>query len=62
LRSFVASCELVKVDPFGWFHDVLSLIAAHPATRLESGIVQQRGGELDASGGAGAQELAARGQ
>jgi hypothetical protein len=24
LRSFVASCELVKVDPFAWFHDVLS--------------------------------------
>ena len=35
LRSFVASCELVKVDPFVWFHDVLSRIAAHPITRLE---------------------------
>ena len=35
LRSFVASCELVKVDPFAWFHDVLSRIAAHPVTRLE---------------------------
>ncbi len=35
LRSFVASCELVKVDPFAWFQDVLSRIAAHPITRLE---------------------------
>ena len=35
LRSFVASCELVKVDPFAWFHDVLSRIAAQPITRLE---------------------------
>jgi transposase len=35
LRSFVASCELVKVDPFAWFHDVLARIAAHPITRLE---------------------------
>ena len=35
LRSFVASCELVKVDPFAWFCDVLSRIAAHPITRLE---------------------------
>jgi hypothetical protein len=24
LRSFVASCELAKVDLFAWFHDVLS--------------------------------------
>jgi transposase len=35
LRSFVASCELVKVDPFAWFHDVLTRIAAHPITKLE---------------------------
>lgn len=35
LRSFVASCELVKVDPFAWFHDVLSRIAGHPITRLD---------------------------
>jgi hypothetical protein len=35
LRSFVASCELVKVDPFAWFHDVLSRIAEHPITQLE---------------------------
>ncbi len=26
LRSFVTSCELVKVDPFAWFQDVLSRI------------------------------------
>jgi transposase len=35
LRSFVASCELAKVDPFVWSHDVLSRIAMHPITRLE---------------------------
>ena len=35
LRSFVASCELVKVDPFAWFQDVLSRIASHPITRLD---------------------------
>jgi transposase len=35
LKSFVASCELVKVDPFDWFPDVLSLIAWHPMTRLD---------------------------
>jgi transposase len=35
LRSFVASCELVKVDPFAWFCDVLTRIAAHPISHLE---------------------------
>ena len=35
LRSFVTSCELVKVDPFAWFHDVLSRIADHPITKLD---------------------------
>jgi len=35
LRSFVASCELVKVDPFAWFKDVLSRVASHPMTRLD---------------------------
>jgi transposase len=35
LRSFVASCELLKIDPFAWFHDVLSRIADHPLTRLD---------------------------
>jgi transposase len=34
LRSFVSSCELVRVDPFAWFRDVLSRIAEHPITRL----------------------------
>jgi transposase len=34
LRSFVASCQRVSVDPFAWFKDVLSRIAAHPITRL----------------------------
>jgi len=35
LRSFVTSCELVKVDPFAWFRDVLGRIAQHPMSRLE---------------------------
>jgi len=34
LRSFVTSCELVKIDPFAWFRDVLSRIADHPVKRL----------------------------
>ena len=35
LRSFVSSCELVRIDPFAWFRDVLGRIAEHPMTRLE---------------------------
>jgi transposase len=35
LRSFITSCELVKIDPFAWFRDVLSRIADHPVTRLD---------------------------
>jgi transposase len=35
LRSFVASCELIKVDPFAWFQDVLSRIAGFPITKLD---------------------------
>ncbi len=35
LRSFVASCQLAKIDPFAWFHDVLSRIADQPVTRLD---------------------------
>ena len=34
LRSFVASCERVGVDPFVWLKDILSRIANHPITRL----------------------------
>ena len=34
LRSFVASCQRVSVDPFAWLKDVLSRIAVHPITRL----------------------------
>jgi transposase len=34
LRSFVASCQRVGVEPFAWFKDVLSRIAAHPITRI----------------------------
>ncbi len=35
LRSFIASCELVKIDPFAWFRDVLARIADHPVTKLD---------------------------
>jgi len=35
LRSFVASCELVKVDPFEWYRDVLSRIATHSIQTLD---------------------------
>ena len=34
LRSFIASCKMAGVEPFAWFRDVLSRIAAHPITRL----------------------------
>jgi transposase len=34
LRSFVASCQRVGVDPFLWLKDILSRIAYHPITRL----------------------------
>jgi transposase len=34
LRSFVASCQRVGVDPFVWLKDALSRIADHPITRL----------------------------
>jgi hypothetical protein len=35
LRSFIPSCELVRIDPFAWFRDVLRRIAEHPIGRLE---------------------------
>jgi transposase len=35
LRSFVGSCELVKVDPFAWFKDVLSRIATQSIQQLD---------------------------
>jgi transposase len=34
LRSFVATCQRVGVDPFVWLRDILSRIADHPVTRL----------------------------
>jgi transposase len=34
LRSFVASCQRIGIDPFTWFKDVLSRIASHPITKL----------------------------
>lgn len=35
LRSFVVSCELVKVDPFAWFQDVLSRIGEQSIQKLD---------------------------
>ncbi len=35
LLSFVSSCELVKIDPFAWFHHVLSRIATHSIQKLD---------------------------
>ena len=35
LRSFVATCKLIKIDPYVWFQDVLSRIASHTITRIE---------------------------
>jgi len=34
LRSFIASCKRCGVEPFAWFHDVLSRIPEHSITRL----------------------------
>jgi hypothetical protein len=34
LRSFVASCQRVGVEPFTWLKDVLSRIAGYPISRL----------------------------
>jgi hypothetical protein len=34
LRSFVGSCELLKIDPFEWFRDVLSRIPTHSIQQL----------------------------
>jgi transposase len=34
LRSFVASCQRVHVDPFAWFKDVLARIPAHSINRI----------------------------
>lgn len=35
LRSFVMSCERVKLDPWAWFQDVLTRINDHPISRLQ---------------------------
>jgi transposase len=34
LRSLVASCQRVRVDPFTWLKDVLSRVPTHPITRV----------------------------
>jgi transposase len=35
LRTFVASCERVKIDPCAWFRDVLARIASYPVNQLD---------------------------
>ena len=34
LRSFVASCQRIHVDPFAWLKDVLTRIASYPVNRI----------------------------
>ena len=34
LRSFVASCQRIHVDPLAWFKDILSRIASHSINRI----------------------------
>ena len=34
LRSFTGSCQLIGVEPFAWFRDVLARINSHPINRL----------------------------
>jgi transposase len=34
LMSFIARCKRNRVEPFAWFRDVLSRIAAHPVNRI----------------------------
>ena len=36
LRSFITSCELVKIDPFVWFRDVIIRIPDHPVNKLDN--------------------------
>jgi transposase len=35
LRSFVTTCELLKIDPFAWFEDVLGRIGEHSIQKLD---------------------------
>lgn len=35
LRTFVATCERVKIDPLAWFSDVLARIASFPVNQLD---------------------------
>jgi transposase len=35
LRSFVAPCELLKLDPFEWLRDILSRIPTHSIQQLD---------------------------
>jgi transposase len=34
LRSFIASCQRVNVEPFAWFKDVLARIPNYPINRI----------------------------
>lgn len=56
LRSFVTSCELVKIDPFAWFRDVLSRIAEFPIPRLDE-LLPHRWAEANASAAAGSTRM-----
>jgi transposase len=45
LRSFVATCERIKIDPWVWFHDVLARIPDWPMNRLQE-LLPHRWAEL----------------
>ncbi|MFL6450129.1 MAG: transposase domain-containing protein [Bryobacteraceae bacterium] len=34
LRTFVASCQRVNIDPFAWFKDILARIPSHSIHHL----------------------------
>jgi len=47
LRRFVTSCELVKIDPFAWFRDVIPsanenrILVGGPITETKKGSTQE---------------------
>jgi transposase len=50
LRSFVGSCEIVKVDPFEWFRDVLSRIGEQSISGARRAVAASLGGSGSSSG------------
>lgn len=50
LRSFVGSCEMVKVDPFAWFQDVLSRIGEQSIQALDELLPHRWAAAAEAAG------------